>query len=668
MKKGTSFISILMFCLTLSAQVPQGFNYQAIARDGSTPITDPIDVRITIQSLSTGGTVFWEELHTSVTPNDQGLFSLVLGTGTRQSGLDNFSDIDWSQTPKYVKTDINHNGWFAMGVSELWSVPYSMVAKNIDGPLERLDVKGSTTNLEEALFEVKNNGGQTIFAVYNEGVRIYVDDGAKGSKGGFAIGGFGMTKAGDEYLRVTRDSTRVYINDLPGKATKGGFAIGGFGSSKGYYNYLKIDEEKLKGGKVDYLNITRLNTFIGESAGINTVPSGDEGVYNSFIGFEAGKENISGSKNVFIGYRSGMSNTSGLYNVLIGDSVGISNTSGSKNILLGNYAGLNNTYGRDNIYIGYKAGYTGKGSQNIAIGNYSGQNNLSSQNLFIGEYAGEKNSGGTRNSFVGFFAGQENISGSNNSYFGQFAGDNNLSDYNTFIGYWAGGDNADGSGNSFLGYRSGQGSNGSNNVFLGFKAGEGNTGSDNVFIGYQAGSYSGSRSNALYIDNTNTSSPLIGGDFSNRRVGINRFPTTYNLEVAGTVWASGSIIASGGNSSNWNTAYSWGNHATAGYANARVLSKVQNDFQFVTYKPGFANPIAYGYITSAGSVSSGSGNITCTWNATLSRYEITIDKESYYYSSYTTIIQISGSSIEPVTSTTGSASGKLLVTLTKQTF
>jgi len=42
-----------------------------------------------------------------------------------------------------------------------------------------------------------------------------------------------------------------------------------------------------------------------------------------------------------------------------------------------------------------------------------------------------------------------------------------------------------------------------------------------------------------------------------------------DLEVtsveANTVVASGTVTASGGNSSNWNTAYGWGNHASAGY-------------------------------------------------------------------------------------------------------
>ena len=39
----------------------------------------------------------------------------------------------------------------------------------------------------------------------------------------------------------------------------------------------------------------------------------------------------------------------------------------------------------------------------------------------------------------------------------------------------------------------------------------------------------------------------------------------YKLDVSGTIRSSGVITASGGTSTDWNAAYSWGNHATAGY-------------------------------------------------------------------------------------------------------
>jgi hypothetical protein len=251
-----SALFTFVFCL-LSSQIPQGFNYQAIARDGTSgnPIINAsLPVTITIQSELTGGTVFWKEEHASVTTNSFGVFSLMVGKGTRQSGLDHFYDIDWTVSPKYIKTQIFYLGELKdMGTSELLSVPYSMVAGNLNGTLKKLEVKSQTDVMDEALFEVKNKGGQTVFAVYNEGVRVYVDDGigTKGAKGGFAIGGFGTSKSdpGQDYFIVDPTQIRMYFDQTisPVKGAKGGFAIGGFGTSKGtIQNFLRINNDSTR--------------------------------------------------------------------------------------------------------------------------------------------------------------------------------------------------------------------------------------------------------------------------------------------------------------------------------------------------------------------------------------------------------------------------------------
>ena len=116
-------------------QIPQGFNYQAIAKDGSgTPIAgQTLPVRISIQSDSLGGTIFWVELHSSVTTNSSGLFTLVVGKGEMQSGTAaTFSAIDWSVWPKYIQTEVDYGGWKNLGSSKMWSVPYAMVSTTSD--------------------------------------------------------------------------------------------------------------------------------------------------------------------------------------------------------------------------------------------------------------------------------------------------------------------------------------------------------------------------------------------------------------------------------------------------------------------------------------------------------------------------------------------------------
>ena len=106
---------------------------------------------------------------------------------------------------------------------------------NGKGWVEINPVTKEGAGVDDALFAVVNPDGDTVFAVYPEGVRIYVEDGqARGSKGGFAVGGFDATKkGGTEYLRITPDSVRIYVDTSSSKGSKGGFAVGGFDATKG---------------------------------------------------------------------------------------------------------------------------------------------------------------------------------------------------------------------------------------------------------------------------------------------------------------------------------------------------------------------------------------------------------------------------------------------------
>jgi len=203
----TKFISTVLLSFVfglLSSQVPEGFNYQAIARNASNEILPNTDLQVMlyIQSAPTGGTIFWKELHSTVRTNALGLFTVVVGQGVRQtaSTVASFDKIDWTVTPKYIKTEIYYQGgWKNMGdAAQLLSVPYAMTAKTIGAGT--LNIKGTETDADSALFEVKRSDGKTVFAVYNEGVRVYVADGYKGSgtRGGFAVGGFDATKGGQE--------------------------------------------------------------------------------------------------------------------------------------------------------------------------------------------------------------------------------------------------------------------------------------------------------------------------------------------------------------------------------------------------------------------------------------------------------------------------------------
>ena len=472
------FIIFLIPMQFATGQVPQGFNYQAVAQNSTgavIPLTT-LQVKASILSNILTPVILWEELHSTVKTNAAGVFSIVIGTGVKQAGTAAaFNAIDWTKTPRYLKIQINYQGsWKDMGTSELWAVPFSMASATVTGGVSKFSVKGAETSPDSALFVVKNKNGQIVFAVYNEGVRVYVDDGKKSSKGGFAVGGFGSEKAvSQNLLTVSRDSVRIYVDETVAKGSKGGFAVGGFNEAKGTVN--------------EFMFLTPENYFIGHSSGQLVTT----GVYNSTLGFESGKSLTEGKNNIFIGYNSGYYNDIGSSNVFIGKDAGYSNLDGDYNIFIGRGSGEDNTSGWSNIILGdYAGSYNTTGYQNVMVGDFAGLNNIDGyQNVFIGANAGQENTTGYRNVMIGKSAGYDNTEGDYNTFLGFEAGySSGLSSYSTSIGYKAGHSLSSWQAGTYLGYEAGLNSTGRQNVFLGAETGRGfTTGQDNVAIGAGAG-------------------------------------------------------------------------------------------------------------------------------------------------------------------------------------
>ena len=156
-------------------------------------------------------------------------------------------------------------------------------------------------------------------------------------------------------------------------------------------------------------------------------------------------------------------------------------------------------------------------------------------NIFIGEGSGFSTISGGYNTAIGAYTGYDINTATNNSLFGYNAGGSLVSgNDNTFIGNQAG-NAANGSDNVFVGYNSGSGSfSGLQNTFLGSESGRLNNGSGNMFLGYQAG-YNESGSNKLYIENTNSATPLIYGEFDNDLIQINgSLEVSESLTLGGT--------------------------------------------------------------------------------------------------------------------------------------
>lgn len=166
-------------------------------------------------------------------------------------------------------------------------------------------------------------------------------------------------------------------------------------------------------------------------------------------------------------------------------------------------------------------------AQNTNLGTNSGTGG--DENANFGDSAGENTTTmGDKNTFIGFSAGKNNTTGERNTFMGSKAGFNNTGERNTFFGSYSGYNNVTGIYNVYLGFYAGyNNTSGSRNVFIGKDAGLQNiTGSDNVFIGHGSGRNE-TGSGKLHIDNNYNVIPLIYGDFSSDKLGINtkNFPT-----------------------------------------------------------------------------------------------------------------------------------------------
>jgi hypothetical protein len=77
---------------------------------------------------SVSGSSVYTETH-SPTTNSSGLISLEIGGGMNTTG--NFSSIDWSNGPYYLKREVDPVGgtnYTIIGTSQFLSVPYAMYA------------------------------------------------------------------------------------------------------------------------------------------------------------------------------------------------------------------------------------------------------------------------------------------------------------------------------------------------------------------------------------------------------------------------------------------------------------------------------------------------------------------------------------------------------------
>lgn len=154
---------LLFVSTTLSAQVPDALNYQAVARDaaGDIIVSQPINITFRIFPTSTGGIVAFEEDHTLST-NQFGLFSAKIGTGTPVSGT--LAGVNWAASDNWLEVEVN--GTTMGSRSQLVAVPYALLARDVENDAVD-DADADPTNELQTISKIGStitlsNGGGSV--------------------------------------------------------------------------------------------------------------------------------------------------------------------------------------------------------------------------------------------------------------------------------------------------------------------------------------------------------------------------------------------------------------------------------------------------------------------------------------------------------------------------
>lgn len=132
--RGLFFLILSLVMINTNAQT--GLNFQGVARTSNNVIlaSQAITIKLSILQGSATGTADYTETR-RVTTNAQGLFTAVIGDTGAISTLGNFTTINWKNTPKFLKIEMDAaagNNFITMGTTQFQYVAYAQFAKSVD--------------------------------------------------------------------------------------------------------------------------------------------------------------------------------------------------------------------------------------------------------------------------------------------------------------------------------------------------------------------------------------------------------------------------------------------------------------------------------------------------------------------------------------------------------
>ena len=196
----------------LSAQAPQGFNYQCIVRDAvNAPVANQgVTLLFSVRQGDPSGSVVYTETHSTNT-NDFGLVNLIVGQGTPTSG--SFNSIDWGGGAKYLKVFVQNGATLTeLGTTQLMSVPYALFAQKAPG-----DNWGSQAVQTNATLTGNGNAGSPL-AIAQQGAatgQVLKWNGTSWLPQDDAVGGGGSNNnyTGGTGINITGTAPNFVINN-----------------------------------------------------------------------------------------------------------------------------------------------------------------------------------------------------------------------------------------------------------------------------------------------------------------------------------------------------------------------------------------------------------------------------------------------------------------------
>lgn len=241
MKKSFTFIFIFLFATLIFSQSPSKFSYQGVVRNSSNALVSnsAVGVKMSIKQGSATGTTVYSETHTKTT-NENGLFTLEIGTGTILNGI--FSNIDWSNGPFYLTSDIDLTGgtnYTLSNTSQMMSVPYALYAEksgtssNSSSSSEVSFLPGSISNIQTKIITNLSTTPYTI----PTGKKFLVYAGFFTAGSNTNIGGGNYGNASSSTMTIPYNTWEIFVNNS-------GTTISSNSNSNTFLGYL-IDENLL---------------------------------------------------------------------------------------------------------------------------------------------------------------------------------------------------------------------------------------------------------------------------------------------------------------------------------------------------------------------------------------------------------------------------------------